>query len=245
MSEVRNLVWRSVKWRFQNPITIVMTLVNPLMWLLLFANLFGGEQKNYIDFVLAGILVMGVLSSAGMSGIANYSLKENGSYYRIIISPIRRTSIIIAHAIDALVLTGIQIGVMLFISFILGVRIQTGMLGFLCLLLLLTITVFFVSILSYILSISIPDENAFIAMINTFVLPLFFLSSALMEKSSMPKVFQVITTINPFTYVVQSLRNIIMNEAINWNFYVLAFIIMSILAVLVGIGARKRMESHS
>lgn len=240
MREIRNLVWRSVKWRFQNPVTIIMTLVNPLMWLLLFANLFGGEQKNYIDFVLAGILVMGVLSSSGMSGIANYSLKENGSYYRIIISPIKRISIIIAHAIDALVLTAIQIGVMLIISFILGVRIQTGVLGFLCLLLLLTITVFFVSILSYILSISIPDENAFIAMINTFVLPLFFLSSALMEKSTLPKVFQIITNINPFTYVVQSLRNIIMNPIINWYHYIMAIIIMSVLTVLVGTGAKKQ-----
>ena len=216
------------------PITIVMTLIQPLMWLLLFANLFGGNQNNYVDFVLAGILVMAILSGAGMSGIANYSLKATGSYYRVIISPIKRTSIIIAHSIDALFLSAIQIGVLLIISIIFGVIIKTGVVGFLCLLILLIITVLFVSILSYMLSIRIPDENGFIAMINTFVLPLFFLSTALMEKSSMPKFFQLITAINPFTYVVQSLRNIIIDTTINWSLYIIAFIIMLILTVLAG-----------
>lgn len=81
-------------------------------------------------------------------------------------------------------------------------------------------------------------------MINTFVLPLFFLSSALMEKSSLPKVFQIITNMNPFTYVVQSLRNIIMNPAINWIHYVVAVIIMSVLTVLVGIGAKKQQNQN-
>lgn len=214
MSEVGNLVWRSIKWRFQNPITIVMTLIQPLMWLLLFANLFSGKQDNYVNFVLAGILVMAILSGAGMSGIANYSLKATGSYYRVII------------------------------SFIFDVIIKTGVLGFICLLFLLVITVFFVSALSYMISISIPDENGFIAIINTFILPLFFLNTALMEKSSMPKVFQLITAINPFTFVVQSLRNIITDTTINWKLYVIAFMIMLILTVLAGAGAKKKLEVH-
>jgi len=87
-----NLFWRSVKWRFQNPVTIIMTLVQPLIWLLLFSTIFSGgkAEENYTAFILPGILVMGVLSSSGVSGIANYSLKTGGSFYRIMISPVRR-----------------------------------------------------------------------------------------------------------------------------------------------------------
>ena len=85
-----NIFHRNVKWRFQNPVTIVMTLVQPLIWLVIFSNLFGGSSAGglgYTAFALPGILIMSVLSSAGISGIATYSNKSNGSFYRIVITP--------------------------------------------------------------------------------------------------------------------------------------------------------------
>jgi ABC-2 type transport system permease protein len=232
MKEITNLVWRSVKWRFQNPITIIMTMVQPLMWLLLFANLFNNGDNTYMSFIMAGILVMAILFSSGISGIATYSSKENGSYYRIMIAPVKRISIILAHIIDAIVLSGSQICVLLLLAFCFGVRIKTGSIGVFAMLILLVVTIAFVATLSYLLSTVIPDENGFIAIINTFTLPLFFLSSALVAKEAMSKFFQMIATINPFTYVVVALRNIINDSTINWQTYSISLVIMIILAII-------------
>ncbi|MDH6367419.1 MULTISPECIES: ABC transporter permease [unclassified Breznakia] len=232
MKEISNLAQRSIKWRFKNPVTIVMTMIQPLMWLLLFANLFNANDSNFMSFILAGILVMAILFSSGMSGIANYSLKENGSYYRVMISPTSRKSIVIAHIVDAIVLSGIQILVLLLISFLFGVRIQSGLLGTLCIVILLLVMVAFVSTISYLLSLVIPDENGFIAIINTFTLPLFFLSTALVKKESLSSLFQILVSINPFTYVINSLRNLITEQTIDWQLYKLSIIVMLILATL-------------
>lgn len=232
MKEISNLAQKSIKWRFKNPITIVMTMIQPLMWLVLFANLFKENDPNFMSFILAGILVMAILFSSGMSGIANYSLKENGSYYRVMISPTSRKSIIIAHIVDAIVLSGVQVVVLLLISFLFGVRIQSGLLGLLSIIFLLLVMVAFVSTISYLLSIVIPDQNGFIAVINTFTLPLFFLSTALIQKENLSNLFQILVSINPFTYVINSLRNLITEKIIDWQLYGISIIVMLIFATL-------------
>jgi ABC-2 type transport system permease protein len=110
-----------------------------IILLLLFSTMFGGNGINeegnvsYTAFVLPGILVMVVLTSAGMSGIANYSLKTGGSFYRIYISPVKRTSIILAHILDAAVLSFTEVFVLVAISFLMKVSIASGFLA-LCLL---------------------------------------------------------------------------------------------------------------
>lgn len=38
--EISNLLWRSLKWRFQNPATIIMNITQPLIWLLLYSTMF-------------------------------------------------------------------------------------------------------------------------------------------------------------------------------------------------------------
>jgi len=220
-----NIFRRNVKWRFQNPITIVMTLVQPLIWLVIFSNLFGSSSAGdagYTAFVLPGILVMSVLSSAGISGIATYSNKSNGSFYRIVISPTKRGSIVLGHVLDAFVLAFVQTGVLCIIAFFMSVRVGTGLVGLLFGAVLLFVVVFFVASISYALSMIIPDENAFIAMANTLTLPLFFLSTALLTKEQAPAMFRVLMSINPFTYAIDSLRNLINDNVVNWTQYGIA-----------------------
>ncbi len=228
-----NLFWRSVKWRFQNPVTIIMTLVQPLIWLLLFSTIFSGgkAEENYTAFILPGILVMGVLSSSGVSGIANYSLKAGGSFYRIMISPVKRSSIIIAHILDAAVLSFIQIAILIGIAYLMSVRIASGICGVLFIAVLLFQAVVFVAAISYAISLTLPDENSFIAIINTFTLPLFFVSSALRPFEQLQGGFRIAAMINPFTHIVNSLRMLAQGTTIDW------FQLFSVGGLLLVLGA--------
>jgi ABC-2 type transport system permease protein len=213
-----NLLWRSVKWRFQNPVTIIMTLVQPLIWLLLFSNVFNGSglEDNYTAFILPGILVMGVLSSSGVSGIANYALKTGGSFYRMMISPVKRSRIILAHILDAAFLSFIQITILLGIAVLMSVRIASGISGVLFMAILLFQTVVFVAAVSYSISLLLPDENSFIALVNTLTLPLFFVSSALNPFEQFRGGFRIAAMINPFTYVINALRMLLQESVIEW-----------------------------
>jgi ABC-2 type transport system permease protein len=235
--EVYNLFWRNVKWRFQNPATIMMTLMQPLFWLLLFSTMFGGNvtsegaNVNYTAFILPGILVMVVLTSAGMSGIANYSLKTGGSFYRIYISPVRRTSIVLAHILDAAVLSFIEVIVLVAISFLMKVNIASGFLGFLLIIILLFLTILFIAGMSYALSFLFQDENPFIALVNMFMLPLFFISTALMPYEKIPGGFKIPVILNPLTHVINSLRSVILKETVDWPQIIFTIMLLAVLGL--------------
>lgn len=241
--ETINILGRNVKWRFQNPITIVMTLLQPLIWLLLYSTIFANSmEENYTAFILAGILVLVVFSSAGSSGVSNYAGKMDGSFYRIHISPVKRSSIVMGHVLDAAVLSFIEIAVLLIISFLMSVRIATGFIGLILIILLLFVTVFFVASLSYVLSLLLPNENVFHTLMNTFVLPIFFVSTALIRYERIPDHFRTIVSINPFTHVINSLRNLTLNPTIDWQQYGFAVALMLGLGVVFFVLSIKQLQ---
>lgn len=82
---------------------------------------------------------------------------------------------------------------------------------------LLFLTVAFVAAVSYSISLMLPDENSFIAFINTFTLPLFFVSSALIPFEQLHGGFRIAAIINPFTHVINSLRMLAQEATIDWH----------------------------
>ncbi|GAA3017014.1 ABC transporter permease [Tetragenococcus solitarius] len=234
--EVYNIFWKNVKWRFQNPATIVMNIIQPIVWLLLFSSMFtpaeGIGNVSYTTFILPGLLVMTVLTSAGVScGIANYHLKGGGSFYRIFISPVKRSSIVLGQVLDVEVLSFIGIGILLLVSIPFSINIASGILGFILILFLLFLCVFFVGSLSYALSFVLPDENAFIGFINTVTLPLFFLSTAIMPVEQLPRFFQIVIQFNPFSYVIDCLRTLVMQSIIDWTNILVVTLMLCILGL--------------
>ena len=133
------------------------------------------------------------------------------------ISPVKRSSIILAHILDAAVLSFIQITILMGIAFLMSVRIALGISGVLLMAIVLFLTVAFVAAVSYSISLTLPDENSFIVFINTFTLPLFFVSSALMPFEQLHGGFRIAAIINPFTHVINSLRMLAQGATIDWH----------------------------
>lgn len=251
--EILNIFWKNIKWRFQNPATIVMNIIQPIIWLLLFSSMFTptGDIKNinYTAFILPGLLIMTVLTSAGIScGISNYYLKDDGSFYRIFISPVRRSSIVLGQILEVEVLSFIGIGILLFLSILFSVNIASGFFGGLLILFLLFLCIFFVGSLSYALSFILPDENAFIGFINTVTLPLFFLSTAIMPVQQLPKFFQVAVKFNPFSYMIDCLRTLIIQNTIDWtNVFIVTifFFILGLCSFILAVIKLNNMQKDS
>lgn len=132
---------------------------------------------------------------------------------------------------DAAVLSFIQIAILMGIAFLMSVRIASGISGMLSMAVLLFLAVAFVAAVSYAISLTLPDENSFIALINTFTLPLFFVSSALIPFEQLRGGFQIAAMINPFTHVVNSLRMLVQGTMIDW------FQLFSVVGLLLVLGA--------
>lgn len=230
---------RTLKWRMKNMVTIMMTITQPLIWLLLFSQMFqGNTNEGYTAFVLPGILVLNILSGAGMSGIANYSLIESGSYYRLYVSPIERGSIVIGQVLDNVIIMLVET---LFL-FLIGVLFGVSMPSLLPMLLILGVVICstsIISMLSYAVSYLFQDENPFIALVNALMLPLFFLSTALMPLEAMPSVFQTLVRLNPLTYIINVLRSLLLEKEIAWgNITILVCVMLFVGCLMYSISKR-------
>ena len=235
--EFFNIFKHNIKWRFQTPISLIITLIQPLIWLLIYGNIsknniMGSYKGQYLEYILPGILILVIFSSSGNSGIINYIMKNNGSFFRIQISPIKRSSIILGHIFDSTIFSFIEILMIFIVSFFLSTHLKISLFNISLIIFELFLVIFFVANLSYSISIIVPDENIFFIIITTFVLPIFFTSTALIPYENISESFKIPVLINPFTHVINSVRNLLLEDHINWNNFFLVIIIMLVLCTL-------------
>ena len=178
-----NILWRSMKWSFQNPISILLTIIQPLIWLVLYSAIAGDSMQNmsggnYTAFILPGIMVLVILACCSSGGYLNFIAKSKGSFYRILIAPVKRRSIVLGQMLDSVLLSFIEIAIMFILSLFLSVRIASGFTGLVLMLPLIFLTAFFMSGLSYAISLCLPNEVIYETIMNLIVLSVFFTSPA-------------------------------------------------------------------
>lgn len=108
------ILWRNIKWRFHNAFTIMITILQPMLWLVLYSAVAGQSMKdigieNYTAFILPGLIVLVSFGACSSSGIMNYIMKRDGSFYRILIAPIQRSSIILGQILEAVLCTFLKL----------------------------------------------------------------------------------------------------------------------------------------
>lgn len=114
-AHTRFLTSRLLRATARQPVFIVITLVQPLIWLLLFGQLFkriveipGFDDGNYIAFLTPGVVVMTVLFSAGWTGMAFIEDMDRGVMDRMLASPVSRGAMMAASTVNQAVSTVIQ-----------------------------------------------------------------------------------------------------------------------------------------
>ena len=231
-----NILWRSMKWRFQNPISILLTIIQPLIWLVLYSAIAGESMQNmsggnYTAFILPGIMVLVTLSCCSSGGYLNFIAKSKGSFYRILIAPVKRHSIVLGQMLDSVLLSFIEIAIMFILSLFLSVRIASGFTGLFLMLPLIFLTAFFMSGLSYAISLCLPNEVIYETIMNLIVLSIFFTSTALFPMESISGILKIAVMINPFTHIINCLRSLILGTYIDWQNLLLVTIVFICLSL--------------
>lgn len=216
---VLNILWRNIKWRFQNPISIAITILQPLIWLVLYSSVAGQTVQNmgidnYTAFILPGIIVLVTLAACSSSGIINYIMKSNGSFYRILIAPVSRSSIVLGQMLEAVLVSFLEVAILCVVGLFFSVKVASGIAGILLMILLVFMTAFFMSGLTYSISLFLPNEVIYETIMNAIVLPIFFLSPALFPTENLSGGLAVAVTLNPFTHIIKALRSLILGETI-------------------------------
>lgn len=205
------ILHRNIKWRFHNAFTIVITILQPALWLALYSTIAGQTMKNtgienYTAFILPGLIVLVSFSVCSSSGIMNYLMKSDGSFYRILIAPVQRSSIVLGQILEAVLCTFIEVVIMVVFSLLFSVKILPDPAGLLFMVILIFLTAFFMAGLSYSISLILPNEVMYETVMNAIVLPLFFLSTALFPADGISGALAVLMNLNPLTHVINALR---------------------------------------
>jgi len=215
---------------------IVSSLVQPLLFLVIFGSGFGFVKIgniNYQSFLFPGIVAMSLITISIASGISVIWDREFGFLKEILVAPVSRISIFIGKALGGCTTALIQGIIVLSLSFLIGVSIPMHSL-LMAIPLMLIISLGIVSIGLIIASLIETFENFGIIM-NFLVFPLIFLSGAFFPLAEAPQWLKVVSYANPVTYGVESLRQILIGVSfipLSLSFTVIS--LFSVAAILIG-----------
>jgi ABC-2 type transport system permease protein len=198
----------------RQPAFVVITLVQPVIWLFLFGSLFrkvvelpGFGTSSYLDYIVPGVVVMNAVSSNMWAGMGTMEEIERGTLNRFLTTPVSRAAIMNANVIEQAVSTTFQSVVIVLLGWLAGAHYPGGV-GGVALLIVASVllgTVF--SAFSNTIGMLVRQRESIIG-INTFLLlPLTFLSSAFMATTLMPGWMQAIARTNPVDWAVRAGRD--------------------------------------
>jgi ABC-2 type transport system permease protein len=205
---------RNVTRNLRTPMLVTASLLQPVIWLVLFSQIFKGLADtpafrrlgygSYLEFLVPGMIVLSMLFTALQSGMATVTDLDTGMMDKLLCSPIRRTSILLGRVgADAVTLLT-QGAIILAIAVVLGARPQTGWRGAIAL--LAYATLFGVVWAGVSNLIALRTRNSELTMVAGQFLTLLalFLSPAFFPKPLLPSWLQTVVTGNPAAYVIET-----------------------------------------
>lgn len=245
-----NILYRNIKLRFDNLITIFITIIQPMIWLVLYSKIASQTMKNtgienYTAFILPGLIILVCLGVSASVGMMNFIMKNNRSFYRILIAPIKRSSIVLGQVLEGVLCSFLEVGIMIVLSLFLGVKIVISFKTILTMVFLIGLAAFFMSSLAYSISLSLPNEIIYETIMNAIVLPLFFMSSALFPVEEITGLLKWLIKLNPFTHMINLLREIILTGLVPKNETLLVVILFMVLNLIMFLISNKRLENQA
>jgi ABC-2 type transport system permease protein len=206
----------------RQPLYIAFTLVQPIIWLVLFGQLFkkvvllpGFGASAYVDFLTPGVVIMTVLFGAGWSGMGIIRDLDLGVMDRFLISPASRVALIAGRLIQLALIAVIQSVLIVALGMILGARFPGGARGVGLLIVCAVLLAVPIGALSSAMALIARKEETVIAASNFILLPLTFLSSVFMARNLMPGWIQAVARFNPVEWAVIAGRSAL-SAHISW-----------------------------
>jgi ABC transporter DrrB family efflux protein len=193
------------------PTLLLFSTIQPIMFVLLFTYVFGGAIQvagvdNYIDFLMAGILVQTVIFGSTQTGVGLAEDMSRGMVDRFRSLPMARSAVLAGRTLSDTVRNLFVVCLMLVVGTLVGFRFHAGVvpaLGAVGLALAFGLAFSWISAL---IGLSVRDVESAQAAGFVWVFPLVFASSAFVPVATMPGWLQAFADINPVTITVNALR---------------------------------------
>jgi ABC-2 type transport system permease protein len=212
MTLVRQTLYMTLRhlrelWR--QPWFVAVTLVQPVIWLLLFGALFkrivdipGFSGRSYIAFLAPGIVVMTAMLNSAWSGMALIEDLNRGVTARFLVSPVRREALIAGRLVKEAVVVVIQSLIIVVLALVVGATFPGGVGGIAVLFAVSALLGATFGGLSNGFALIMRQEEALIGAVQFLVLPLTFLSTTFLQPQLMPRWIRQVADFNPANWAV-------------------------------------------
>jgi ABC-2 type transport system permease protein len=208
------LLGRSYRLLRRQPIWVGIMLVQPLVWLLLYSQLFGKLPRlggfgtsSYLEFLTPGIAILIAFSHGAWEGGGVVQDIERGAIDRFLATPLPPSALLISRALHAAIASTLQAFVIVAVAIAFGARLHGGFPGLLAILAAAALVCVAFAAFSHALALLFRRQETMIAFGQFVVLPLMFTSVMLTAAAQMPAWIRRVATANPVNWAVEAARS--------------------------------------
>ncbi|MGH9528516.1 MAG: ABC transporter permease [Terriglobales bacterium] len=208
------LWWREVVRFYRQRSRVVGVIASPILFWLVIGSGFGksfrsggANGQHYLDYFYPGALIMIVLFTSIFTMMSVIEDRKEGFLLSVLVAPVSRSAIVLGKVLGGTTLATIQ--GLIFLVFAPLVDAHLTMETFLMAVLTVFLVSFALTALGFVIAWPMDSTQAFHAIINLFLIPLWLLSGAMFPLSGASEWLRVLMRINPLTYGVEALRTLL------------------------------------
>ena len=224
-----------------NPVWVVIGVLNPVLYLVLFAPLLkpiaamrGFPPGGAYNVFVPGLLVqLGLFGASGV-GFSLISELRAGVIERLRVTPVSRVALLFGRALRDMFAIGIQALILILISLPFGLSIHP--VGVVVVLALIGLIGLLTASIAYAVALAVKSEDSYAPIVFTSALPILLLSGVLLPMSIAPTWLQDIAAVNPLLYAVDAARHIFLGNLTDPSVGkgVLILVVLSVISVVIG-----------
>jgi ABC-2 type transport system permease protein len=221
----------------RNPVWLIVGLMQPLYFLLLFGPLLKGALRmsahDAYRFFVPGLLVQLAMFGTLFVGFALIAELRAGVIERMRVTPVSRLSLLLGRSLRDVVTLLVQALLLTLVALPFGLSVSIG--NLLLAMALLALIALMLSAVSYALALALRSEDALAPLMNAVSMPVLLLSGILLPLSGWLK---NVGLWNPFTYAVNASRALFAGDPSNANVWK-ALVIVTVLAIAAATWAAR------
>jgi ABC transporter DrrB family efflux protein len=246
-SQILSMAWRQMVRIKHNPFELVDLSLSPVMFLLLFVYVFGGQMAgsttDYLQYVLGGLIAQNAIFLTMYTGTGINADLRKGVYDRFRSLPIARSAPLAGKIFADMFKQVWSIVIMLGLGVLMGFQLRS-VAGALLAAVVLVVFALAISWVSVLMGVLADSEEKVQIYAFVVIMPLTFTSSAFVDIDTMPGVLRAWASVNPVTHLADAMRGLLsygpIAQPLMWT-AVWALIILVVTAPIAMRAYKKKM----
>jgi ABC-2 type transport system permease protein len=234
---------RSLVLSLRNPVWVIMGILQPILYLLLFGPLLTNIAKmpgfppgGAFNVFVPGLLVMTALFGSAFVGFGLCDELREGVVERMTVTPMSRVAMLVGRSMRDVVLLLAQGLILVLLAVPFGLEINLG--GVAVAFLMLALIGIMMSPVSYTLALVLKSEDSLAPVVNGISLPLLLLSGVMLPMSLAPDWLQTVATFNPLYHAVAAIRALFNASYGDPEILFGVGLLVALAVITIGFGAR-------